>query len=204
MRCCCDKSNDNDEEANLEGVNEETINCQPKKKNGISDLDVREWTVELRENDLRSGEQNIRKKERRNLDNVKSIEKAKDDLNNRKIKLDEEIVVLTAEKRTLSDTLNDPNRLKMSFDFIEAIERSYRVDWKSQKEEFAKIEVQNINQNTPLSTCSEMRLNEDEGTGSGKIWKKNKKQFEKLHLERICNINAIYNIFPDDDSNPRP
>ena len=24
------------------------------------------------------------------------------------------------------------------------------------------------------------------------------------HLERICNINAIYNIFPNDDSNPRP
>lgn len=166
MHCCCVKSNDNDEEANLEGVtvNEETIKCQPKKKNGISELDIREWTVELRENDLRSGEQNNMMKERRNLDNARSIEKAKDDLNDRKIKIEEGLVVLT-------EKFNDPNRLKMIFDFIEAIERFNMADGKSQKEESVKIEVQNINQSIPLSTDIGMRLNEDERTGSGKIRK---------------------------------
>ena len=39
------------------------INCKHKTSNGISKLDIFEWSIELRENDLTMDEQNVMKKE---------------------------------------------------------------------------------------------------------------------------------------------
>ena len=158
----------------MERVEEESMNCKPKKKNGISDLDIREWSIELRENDLRLEEQNVIKKEiiveRRCLEKARSIKKAKDALNIREIEVEEELRTLTEKKQDiLTYKQNEPIILKMSFDFKENIEISYRVygKTKNEKKKLGKRNEQNINKNTHLRDDHEMRLNEDERTGLG-------------------------------------
>ena len=158
----------------MERVEEESMNCKPKKKNGISDLDIREWSIELRENDLRLEEQNVIKKEiiveRRCLEKTRSIKKAKDALNIREIEVEEELRTLTEKKQDiLTYKQNEPIILKMSFDFKENIEISYRVygKTKNEKKKLGKRNEQNINKNTHLRDDHEMRLNEDERTGLG-------------------------------------
>ena len=101
MQLCCDKKNDNDERENWERVEEESVNFKPKKKNSISKLDIREWSIELRENDLRFEEENIMKKEisikKRSLEESRSVKKAKDYRNIREI----ELRTLTEKKKDI-------------------------------------------------------------------------------------------------------
>ena len=173
MYWCCDQSNDSDGEINIERVEEESINCKPKKKNGISDLDIREWSIELRENDLRLEEQNVMKKEitmeRRCLEKTNSIKRAKDALNIREIEIEEELRTLTEKKQDiLTYKLNEPIILKLSFDFKENIEISYKVYEDTKKEKkLGKMNEQSINKNSQLMDDHGMRLNEDERKGLG-------------------------------------
>ena len=65
MAWCCDQSNTSDEEAYIEQGETGDIwklNCNPERKN-ISDSDIKEWNIELRENDLTLEEQNVIKRE---------------------------------------------------------------------------------------------------------------------------------------------
>ena len=164
MHWCWDKKNDKDERANWERVKEESVNSELKKKNGISKLDIREWSIELRENDLRLEEQNNMKKEidikKRRLEASRSVRKAKDDLNIREIEIEEELRTLTEKKKDilLTNKQNEPILLKMIFDYGENIELSNRVYMKTQREE--RIMDKN--------TKCEISLNSEEISGLGK------------------------------------
>ena len=162
--CCCDKKNDNDELANLERVKLESVNSKLKKKNGISELDSREWRIELRENDLRLEEQNNMKKEinikKRSLEASRSVRKAKDDLNIREIEIEEELRTLTEKKKDilLRNKQNEPVILKMILDFGENIQLPHRVYAKTQREE----------RNKDKNIEGDSRLNSEERSGLGK------------------------------------
>ena len=164
MHWCWDKKNDKDERANWERVKEESVNSELKKKNGISKLDIREWSIELRENDLRLEEQNNMKKEidikKRRLEASRSVRKAKDDLNIREIEIEEELRTLTEKKKDilLTNKQNEPIILKMIFDCGENVELSRRVYVKTQRDE------RNMDKNTE----SKIRLNSEERSGLGK------------------------------------
>ena len=162
--CCCDKKNDSDELPNLERVKQESVNSKLKKKNGISKLDIREWSIELRENDLRLEEQNNMKKEidikKRSLEASRSVQKAKDDLNIREIEIEEELRTLTEKKKDilLRNKQNEPVILKMILDFGENIELPHRVYAKTQREE----------RNKDKNIEGDSRLNSEERSGLGK------------------------------------
>ena len=164
MHWCCDQKNNNDERENWERVEEESVNSNPKKKKGISKLDISEWSIELRENDLLLEEQNIMKKEisikKRSLEESKSIKKAKDDLNVREIEIEEELRTLTEKEKDilLTNKQNEPIILKMIFDCGENVELSRRVYVKTQRDE------RNMDKNTE----SKIRLNSEERSGLGK------------------------------------
>ena len=130
MQLCCDQKNDNNERENWERVEEESVNFKPKKKNSISKLDIREWSIELRENDLRFEEENIMKKEisikKRSLEESRSVKKAKDDLKIREIEIKEELRTLTEKKKDFLRQSSKINHIiiKMIFDCGETIELS--------------------------------------------------------------------------------
>ena len=160
----------------MERVEEESVNFKPKKKNSISKLDIREWSIELRENDLRFEEENIMKKEisikKRSLEESRSIKNAKDDLNIREIEIEEELRTLKEKEKDilLTNKQNEPIILKMIFDCGENIELSHRVYVKTQIEEkIGKRTEKNMDQ-----TDGEISLNSEERTGLGKS-PKNKK-----------------------------
>ena len=164
MHWCCDQKNNNDERENWERVEEESVNSNPKKKKGISKLDISEWSIELRENDLLLEEQNIMKKEisikKRSLEESRSIKKAKDDLNIREIEVEEELRTLKEKEKDilLTNKQNEPILLKMIFDYGENIELSKRVYMKTKREE------RNMDKNTKC----EISLNSEEISGLGK------------------------------------
>ena len=110
------------------------INCKHKTSNGISKLDIFEWSIELRENDLTMDEQNVMKKEiivGRQLEEILSIKKAKDDLNIREIEIEEEFQTLKEKRQDI--LTNEPNEsIFFSFDCGENIGISYRFYEKTQ------------------------------------------------------------------------
>ena len=172
MRWCCDQSKDGDEEAYMETAD---INCKHKTSNGISKLDIFEWSIELRENDLTMDEQNVMKKEiivGRQLEEILSIKKAKDDLNIREIEIEEEFQTLKEKRQDI--LTNKPNEsIFFSFDCGENIGISYRFYEKTQGEEkLRKRKEQNMNTNTsiPLLVDCEMGLNEKARTKLGNIF----------------------------------
>ena len=130
MHWCCVQKNDNDEWANRERVEEKSVSSKPKKKNGVSKLDIREWGIELRENDLKLEEQNIMEKEinikKRSLEESRSVKKAKDYLKIREIEIEEELRTLTEKKKDFLRQSSKINHiiLKMIFDCGETIELS--------------------------------------------------------------------------------
>ena len=164
MQLCCDQKNDNNERENWERVEEESVNSKPKKQNSISKLDIREWSIELRENDLRFEEENIMKKEisikKRSLEESRSIKNAKDDLNIREIEIEQQLRTLKEKEKDilLTNKHNEPILLKMIFDCGENIELSKRVYMKTQREE------RNMDKNTEC----EISLNSEEISGLGK------------------------------------
>ena len=179
MHWCCDQTNasaSSDEEANVERDDEESSNCKPEKK-GISDLDIREWNIELRENDLRMEEDNVTKKEitfgRHCLEEKRSIKKAKEDLNIKEIELEKELRTLTEKKQDIK--LNEPIRLKLSFDFKENFEISYcKLYEKTEQDEKKSIKVSPLNiisRSAKNKSClfanQETKLNEDQKSGLG-------------------------------------
>ena len=172
MHWCCNQTNTSasrDEEANMEQYVEESINWKPEKK-GISDLDIREWNVELRANDLRMEEDNVTKKEttfvRHCLEEKRSIKKAKDDLNIKEIELEKELRTLTEKKQAIM--------LKLSFDFPENLEIAYQIYEKSERDEKKIIKDSSLNiisRSAKNKTClfanQENNLNEDQKSGQG-------------------------------------
>ena len=160
MHWCCYQKNDNDEWANRERVEEKSVSSKPKKKNGVSKLDIREWGIELRENDLKLEEQNIMEKEinikKRSLEESRSVKKAKDYLNIREIEIEEELRTLTEKKKDI--LLRKKQILKMIFDCGENIELPHRV--------FAKTQSKERNKDKNIE--GEIRLNSEERSGLGK------------------------------------
>ena len=185
MHWCCDQSHDSErsfEEANLDQNLEEFKNFKPEKK-GISDLDIREWNIELRENDLRLEEQNVIKKEitieRRSLEEKRGIEKAKYDLNLKEIEIERELRTLTERKQEdilTKKLIKKPIIMKMSFDLKEDIEISYSVFEKTERDENMKeIKDSSISlisraadKKARFMPNQEKALNEDENSGLGK------------------------------------
>ena len=188
MPWCCDQSNTSDEEANTEQDEEVDfckLNCNPERK-GISDSDIKEWNIELRENDLTLEEQNVTKREiaikRRSLEETRKNKKAKEDLNFKEIEIEKELRTLTEKKQDIqTNKMNEPIILKMSIDFQENIEISYKVY--EQFETGEKTEAIK-DQNTKIKTClmsdREIGLNENEKTGLGETFL----SLEYLSLER--------------------
>ena len=186
MPWCCEQSNTSDEEANIEQDEAGDfwkLNCNPERK-GISDSDIKEWNIELRENDLTLEEQNVTKREisikRRSLEETRNNKKAKEDLNFKEIEIEKELRTLTEKKQDIqTNKLNEPIILKMSIDFKENIEISYKV-----YEQFETSKERSKVQNTKIKTClmsdREIRLNEDEKTGLGETFL----FFEYLSLKR--------------------
>ena len=160
--CCyqCRTSDISSEEANLEQALEELKISKPEKS-GVSDLDIREWNIELRENDLKLEEQNVIKKEinieRHSLEKKRSIEKANYDLNLREIEIERELRTLTEKKQEdiLTNKLHEIIILKVSFDLKDDIEISYRVFEKT-----GKLDC--------LMPDQKKNLNKDENSGLGK------------------------------------
>ena len=185
MHWCCDQSHDSErsfEEANLDQNLEEFQNFKPEKK-GISDLDIREWNIELRENDLRLEEQNVIKKEitieRRSLEEKRGIEKAKYDLNLKEIEIERELRTLTERKQEdilTKKLIKKPIIMKMSFDLKEDIDISYSVFEKTERDENMKeIKDSSISlisraadKKARFMPNQEKALNEDENSGLGK------------------------------------
>ena len=185
MHWCCDQSHDSErsfEEANLDQNLEEFKNFKPEKK-GISDLDIREWNIELRENDLRLEEQNVIKKEitieRRSLEEKRGIEKAKYDLNLKEIEIERELRTLTERKQEdilTKKLIKKPIIMKMSFDLKEDIDISYSVFEKTERDENMKeIKDSSISlisraadKKARFMPNQEKALNEDENSGLGK------------------------------------
>ena len=185
MHWCCDQSHDSErsfEEANLDQNLEEFKNFKPEKK-GISDLDIREWNIELRENDLRLEEQNVIKKEitieRRSLEEKRGIEKAKYDLNLKEIEIERELRTLT--ERNQEDILTNKLIkksiiLKMNFDLKEDIDVSCSVFEKTERDENMKdikdssisLISRTANKKARFMPDQEKALNEDENSGLGK------------------------------------
>ena len=185
MHWCCDQSHDSErsfEEANLDQNLEEFKNFKPEKK-GISDLDIREWNIELRENDLRLEEQNVIKKEitieRRSLEEKRGIEKAKYDLNLKEIEIERELRTLTERKQEdilTKKLIKKPIIMKMSFDLKEDIDISYSVFEKTERDENMKeikdssisLISRTANKKARFMPDQEKALNEDENSGLGK------------------------------------
>ena len=169
--CCyqCRTSDISSEEANLEQAFEELKISKPEKS-GVSDLDIREWNIELRENDLKLEEQNVIKKEinieRHSLEKKRSIEKANYDLNLREIEIERELRTLTEKKQEdiLTNKLHEIIILKMSFDLKDDIEISYRVFEKTEKDK----NIKNIKKLECLMPDPKKNLNKDENSGLGK------------------------------------
>ena len=160
----------------MEQAEEESQNCKPEKK-GISDLDIREWNIELRENDLRMEEDNVTKKEitfgRHCLEEKRSIKKVKDDLNIKEIELEKELRTLTEKKQDIK--LNEPIILKLSFDFKENLEISYKIYEKTERDEKKSINESPLNilsRSAKNKSClfanQETKHNEDQNSGLGK------------------------------------
>ena len=150
---------------------EESINCKPEKK-GISDLDIREWNIELRENDLKMEEENVTKKEitfgRHYLEEKRSIKKTKEDLNIKEIELEKELRTLTEKMQDIK--LNEPIILKLSFD-KENIEISYQISGRDEKKKKKDSSLNVISRSAKNKTClfanQEINLNEDQKSGLG-------------------------------------
>ena len=189
----------------MEQDEESSSSCKPEKK-GISDLDIREWNIELRENDLRMEEENVTKKEitfgRHCLEEKRSIKKAKDDLNIKEIELEKELRTLTEKKQDIK--LNEPIILKLSFDFKENIEISYQIYEKTERDEKKSItdsSVNRISRTANKKTClfanQGTNLNEDQKSGLGKkiIYQKchffnQQKCFQGLHLSTWVSLEG--------------
>ena len=186
MHWCCDQSQASDssfEEANLDQNLEEFKNFKPEKK-CISDLDIREWNIELRENDLRLEEQNVIKKEitieRRSLEEKRGIEKAKYDLNLKEIEIERELRTLTERKQEdilTKKLIKKPIIMKMSFDLKEDIDISYSVFEKTERDENIKdikdssisLISRTANKKARFMPDQEKDFNEDENSGKGTL-----------------------------------
>ena len=167
MAWCCDQSNTSDEEAYIEQGETGDIwklNCNPERKN-ISDSDIKEWNIELRENDLSLEQHNVTKREiaikRRTLEETRNNKKAKEDLNFKEIEIEKELRTLTEKKQDIqTNKLNETIILKMSIDFTEV----YKQFETGEKTEAIK------DQNAKIKTDREIKLNEDEKTGLGETF----------------------------------
>ena len=177
MPWCCDQSNTSDEEANIEqdeGGDFWKPNCNPERK-GISDSDIKEWNIELRENDLTLEEQNVTKREiaikRRSLKETRNNKKAKEDLNFKEIEIEKELRTLTEKKQDIQTKLSEPIILKMSINLKKNIDVFYKVCEEFETEEKTEaIKDQFTKTKTCLMSDREIRLNEDEKTGLGETF----------------------------------
>ena len=180
MPWCCDISNTSDEEANIADEDEEgdfwKLNSNQEKK-GISDSDIKEWNIELRENDLTLEEQNVTNREiaitRRSLEETRNNKKAKEDLNFKEIEIEKELRTLTEKKQDIQTNKINEYLLKMSIEFKENIEISYKVYEYEQFETGGKTEAiqdQNAKIKTRLMSDREIRMNEDDKTGLGETF----------------------------------
>ena len=145
----------------MERVEGESVSCRHEKR-GISDLDIREWGILLRDNDLRLEEQNVMKKEmlieKHSLEETMKSKKAKDELNIKEIQIEEELRILTEKKQDMLTFIRLDPTILQGYDF----EISYRVCGTA-------VEEEEQNQNSGMLDACDLSLdfNEEKGTGLG-------------------------------------
>ena len=114
---CCLISDDEDiveeEDDNNEDTEEISSQYSNRRRRGISDLDIREWTIELRENDLTMDERNVKKK---SAEAEESHKKALHTIEEKEKEIEEKIAEIALEKKQLVRTYLHNKNDKIIFD----------------------------------------------------------------------------------------